>query len=314
MATNRLDSRNRVLISRNRWSENQRFSFNSGKSSLSRIGTKVALALDIMSKRILVVDDEEAILFSLRTYLGRLGFTVDCARDVAGAERLLLANRYDLFYADLRLTGTDTSEGLALITFARNLACPPRIIVLTAYGSAHINEEALHRGAEIVLQKPQPLAHLAQIGMSLLDIMQSPALPNNRAVVGREQTEIPMNKKKVLVVDDSNTTLLLHQMILSNRTPYQVITAHDGQEAVEQAIANRPDLILMDVVMPQMNGYEACREIRAREITRQIPVILVTTRGEEHSVENGYESGCNDYITKPVNPGELVALLNSYLG
>jgi len=120
--------------------------------------------------------------------------------------------------------------------------------------------------------------------------------------------------KKILVVDDSKTALMMEREILEKRTTYQCVTASDGQEAVEKAQQERPDLILMDVVMPRMNGFEACKMMRQQSSTREIPIVLVTTRGEEAYMEAGFQSGCNDYITKPVNGAELVALLQSYLG
>ena len=115
-----------------------------------------------------------------------------------------------------------------------------------------------------------------------------------------------MPKKKILVVDDSKTALFMVTTILK-KEPYQLLTATDGQQAVEVAAAEHPDLVLMDVVMPRMTGFEACRELKRREDTKAIPVILVTTRGEEENVEIGFESGCNDYVTKPVNGQELLA-------
>ena len=120
-------------------------------------------------------------------------------------------------------------------------------------------------------------------------------------------------KKKILLVDDSSTSLMMHSMILNKHTNYELSTATDGEEAVRKAEEESPDLILMDVVMPKKNGFETCREIRGNQKTANIPVILVTTRGEEQCVETGFESGCNDYITKPVNPQELVLLVQSYL-
>jgi|SRR5215472_16973301 len=120
--------------------------------------------------------------------------------------------------------------------------------------------------------------------------------------------------KKVLVVDDSKTALLMEREILEKRTHYMCVTASDGQEAVEKAKQEHPDLILMDVVMPRMNGFDACKAMRQQATTRDIPIVLVTTRGEESYMEAGFQSGCNDYITKPVNGEELVALLQSYLG
>jgi CheY-like chemotaxis protein len=120
--------------------------------------------------------------------------------------------------------------------------------------------------------------------------------------------------KKVLLVDDSTTALMMEEMILKQRTQYECVTAQDGLDAVSRAVVEAPDLVLMDVVMPRLNGFEACKRMRLENSLRDIPIILVTTRGEEEYVEAGFQSGCNDYITKPINGFELVTLLKSYLG
>ena len=119
--------------------------------------------------------------------------------------------------------------------------------------------------------------------------------------------------KKVLLVDDSNTILMMEKMVL-RKTEYQVVTASDGEEGVARALAERPDLILMDVVMPKMNGFEAVRRLRQEEATREVPIIMVTTRGEAANVEAGFESGCNDYVTKPIDSIELLSKLRDHLG
>ena len=119
-------------------------------------------------------------------------------------------------------------------------------------------------------------------------------------------------RKKILLVDDSRTSLFMERMIL-RQGPYDLVTANDGVEGVEQAKAEAPDLILMDVVMPRMTGFEALRALRSEESTRHIPVILVTTRGESENVEEGWEAGCSDYVNKPINPEELLAKVRSCL-
>lgn len=120
--------------------------------------------------------------------------------------------------------------------------------------------------------------------------------------------------KKVLLVDDSTTTLMMEEMIVKQSTRYECVTAKDGLDAISRAVVEEPDLVLMDVVMPRMNGFEACKRMRLEDSLKETPIILVTTRGEEEYVEAGFQSGCNDYITKPVNSFELVTLLKSYLG
>lgn len=122
-----------------------------------------------------------------------------------------------------------------------------------------------------------------------------------------------MKRKKILLVDDSNTILMMEKFILRN-DPYELVSASNGEEAVHKAAEHQPDLILLDVIMPKMGGFEACRLIRENESTQSIPVIMVTTRGEAANVEAGWANGCTDYVTKPINAVELLAKVRSILG
>jgi DNA-binding response OmpR family regulator len=122
-----------------------------------------------------------------------------------------------------------------------------------------------------------------------------------------------MTRKKILLVDDSNTILMMEKFILRNG-PYDLVTASNGEEGVRRATAELPDLILLDVIMPKMGGFEACRLIRNGERTREIPIIMVTTRGEAVNVEAGWANGCTDYVTKPINSIELLAKVRNFLG
>lgn len=129
-----------------------------------------------------------------------------------------------------------------------------------------------------------------------------------------QERELQSGDKKILLVDDSSTTLLMEEMLFREHTSFGVVMARNGQEAVQKAIAEQPNLILMDVIMPKMNGFEACREIRKHAALQRVPIIMVTSRGESYHVEQGFESGCNDYVTKPFNGSELIAMVNGYLG
>jgi CheY-like chemotaxis protein len=117
--------------------------------------------------------------------------------------------------------------------------------------------------------------------------------------------------RKVLLIDDSETILTLERMILKGN--YELVTAKDGREGVARALAVLPDLILLDVMMPNMNGLEALRELRRYEETRAIPVLMVTTQSEEESMETAFSSGCNDYIVKPIDGLELLSKVRSFL-
>ena len=122
-----------------------------------------------------------------------------------------------------------------------------------------------------------------------------------------------MANKKILLVDDSNTAIMMEKMILRNAA-YEVTVAHDGEEGYAKAIADPPHLILLDFVMPRMDGPQTCRRLREHEATRHVPIIMVTTRGEAVHVETGFKNGCNEYLTKPINGAELLAKVRALLG
>jgi DNA-binding response OmpR family regulator len=119
-------------------------------------------------------------------------------------------------------------------------------------------------------------------------------------------------RKKILVVDDSKTAQMMTALIVK-KADFEVSTASDGEEGFQKALSERPDIILMDVMMPKLNGFEACRRLHDHEATKTIPVIMVTTRGEVDNIEIGYSAGCVDYVTKPVNSVELLAKLRNHL-
>ena len=120
-----------------------------------------------------------------------------------------------------------------------------------------------------------------------------------------------MKRGKILVVDDSNTVILTASLLLGD---YELVTARDGEEGVVKAMRERPDLILLDLVMPKLDGFEVCRRLRQHGDTASTPILMMTTRGEPHHITAGYESGCSEYITKPFDGSELLAKIRSFLG
>lgn len=119
-------------------------------------------------------------------------------------------------------------------------------------------------------------------------------------------------RKRILVVDDSPTALVW-QLLLLQEENYDTLTASDGAEGVRIAKVERPDLILLDVTMPTMDGLAACRELRAAPETSDIPVLMVTMNGGMESTLAGFAAGCNEYITKPLDRTEYLTKVRSYL-
>lgn len=120
-------------------------------------------------------------------------------------------------------------------------------------------------------------------------------------------------KMKILVVDDYAENVELLQELLTGNG-YEVSTAHDGDEALKKVEKDKPALILLDIMMPKMDGYQVCEALRADENTKDIPIIFVTAKTEvkdwTHAIFN---IGVNSYITKPVNPKKLLDKVKSVL-
>ncbi len=117
---------------------------------------------------------------------------------------------------------------------------------------------------------------------------------------------------KILLIDDSRLIAHVAKTILTKRG-HKVILAQDGLAGMEAAKSEQPDLILLDLIMPVMDGYQVCQELKEEESTKEIPVIMLTSKAEPADKVKGLEIGALDYVTKPFDEGELVARVNVQL-
>jgi DNA-binding response OmpR family regulator len=117
----------------------------------------------------------------------------------------------------------------------------------------------------------------------------------------------------VLAADDDEDILELITFRLE-RSGYTVVQARDGEEAWNKARDSKPDLAVLDVMMPKLDGFELTRRLRADEATRRIPIILLTARAQDADVQQGFDAGADDYIRKPFSPQELRARVQAILG
>ena len=114
--------------------------------------------------------------------------------------------------------------------------------------------------------------------------------------------------KKILVVDDERHIVRLVEVNLA-RAGYDVATAYDGIEALEVVKKARPDMIVLDVMMPRMDGFEVLKRLQADEETQNIPVIMLTAKAQDADIFKGWSSGVSSYLTKPFNPRELLTFV-----
>ena len=114
--------------------------------------------------------------------------------------------------------------------------------------------------------------------------------------------------RKILVVDDERHIVRLVQVNLE-KVGYQVVTAYDGVEALEQMTKEKPDMVILDVMMPRMDGFEVLKKLQADASTRDIPVIMLTAKAQDADIFRGWSSGVSSYLTKPFNPRELLTFV-----
>ena len=119
-------------------------------------------------------------------------------------------------------------------------------------------------------------------------------------------------KTRVLVVDDEAYILNILDFSLDSEG-FEVVTAANGEEALRAASERRPDLIILDVMMPKIDGFEVCRALKAKKDTKSIPVILLTAKERESDRQKGQEVGADLYMTKPFSPGRLIDAVRSLL-
>ena len=112
-------------------------------------------------------------------------------------------------------------------------------------------------------------------------------------------------KKIVLLVDDVRLFLQLEETFFK-RTGCQVLTAASGTEAISIATEQKPDLILLDYLMPDMNGDEVCRKLKSKDDTKGIPIIIVSTSANKEDIAKCFDAGADDYVTKPINPNDVL--------
>lgn len=117
---------------------------------------------------------------------------------------------------------------------------------------------------------------------------------------------------KILVVEDNKNIITVLRMCLKN-AGYEVKTVNNGVEAVETAFEWKPDLILLDIKIPKMNGFLVCETLKDEESTKNTPILMLSAKAEEEDIKKAYNLGAEDYITKPIEPKKLLAKIDEYL-
>ena len=119
--------------------------------------------------------------------------------------------------------------------------------------------------------------------------------------------------KRILICDDDPVILRLLQVNLELEG-YDVLIAEDGEGAIELANKERPDLVILDIMMPRLDGYQTCEQLKHDEATKDIPVIFLSAKAQVSDIEKGKEYGVEEYVTKPFDPNELIEVVGRVVG
>lgn len=259
--------------------------------------------------RILVAEDIEMNRILAGKFLEKLGLSCDYAEDGEQAVKAYLNSEYDMIFMDCQMPNKDGFEATREIRSMERGIRHAIIIAMTAYAMKGDEEKCIAAGMDDYLSKPIDMNKISNIlrkysnqtGRKQETSQEEVAEQSSAIDTGtlpEDVYNIPDEKARVLIVDDEPMNLKLLEITLKEE--YEVMIAHNGKEAIRLASEGiQPDIILLDIMMPEMDGYQVCRILRELPETREIPIIFITAIKEEKSEERAFRLGVVDYITKP---------------
>lgn len=240
----------------------------------------------------------------IRNVLLLADFRVIEATDAEQGLELMREDKPDAVLLDIQLPGMDGLEAAQIIKSDPGLANIP-VVALTSHAMRGDREKALESGFDGYYTKPFDTRSLAR---EIADIIgQKATTPEPCCAPPKDNA----GKRKILVADDNPNNVRLLEAELEQA--YDIVRAYSGREALEAVWAENPDLILLDVMMPEMNGYEVTRQLKSNPETCKIPIILVTVLDGREDKLKGLELGVDEFLTKPVDTAELNARVRSLL-
>jgi HAMP domain-containing protein/signal transduction histidine kinase/response regulator RpfG family c-di-GMP phosphodiesterase len=270
--------------------------------------------LEQTTKRLLLVEDDEAARKSVAELVGGEDVEIVQAGSSAEATAQLDEHRFDCLVLDLKLPDGSGFELLEKLKDDERHRYMP-VIIHTGKALTRREETRLKRyaGAIVVKDAASPERLLDETAM-FLHRPPSALSPEHRRMLDQlHQTDAVLQGRRVLIIDDDVRNVFALTSVLEARG-MAVLFAENGREGLETLEANPDvDLVLMDVMMPEMDGYEAMRSIRARPRFEDLPVIALTAKAMQGDRERSIASGASDYVTKPVDPDQLLSLMRVWL-
>jgi HAMP domain-containing protein/CheY-like chemotaxis protein/signal transduction histidine kinase len=290
---------------------------------LTKTGTteELEVALDRLKeftsakvRRLLVVEDDPAEQMSVTELLGHKDIEIVTATTGSEALRIMRDSQVDCVVLDLRLPDMSGFELLEVIQSDPALQRLP-IIVFTGRDISDEEENRLKKSAKSIVLKGvrSPERLLDETALFLHRVVADLPPAKQAMLKALHEGDEPLTGRKVLVVDDDIRNIFALNSLLE-RHQMQVITATNGQEAIKLVESTENlSLVLMDVMMPEMDGYETMRRIRQQPAFRTLPIIALTAKAMKGDREKCLEAGASDYVAKPVNTDQLLSLVRLWL-
>jgi HAMP domain-containing protein/CheY-like chemotaxis protein/signal transduction histidine kinase len=265
-------------------------------------------------RRLLVVEDEAAEQLSIRELLGHSDLEITVVDTGTKALEAMRTGAFDCVVLDLRLPDMSGFELLAAVQADEAMRRTP-IIVFTGRELSETEEVELRKNAKSIVLKGvrSPERLLDETALFLHRVIADLPPQQQQMIQALHESDEPLTGRGVLVVDDDVRNIFALNSLLE-RHGMQVISATNGQEAIELVEGTENlSLVLMDVMMPEMDGYETMRRIRSDGRFRQLPIIALTAKAMKGDREKCLEAGASDYVAKPVNTEQLLSLVRTWL-
>ena len=269
-------------------------------------------SVDLLGMRVLVIDDNASSREILQSLLETMSFEVTVAASaeegIAELEKEANTHPYRLVLMDWKMPGMDGIKATELIKNLPSLPQKPKVIIATAYGREEVMQRSEKVGVDGFLLKPVGQSVLFDSIMIALG-KEAQERETVKRVSGRDEEELrKIRGARVLLVEDNEINQQVAEEILQ-QAGLVVRIANNGKEAVEMVKAGNFDVVLMDIQMPVMGGFEATQEIRRDERFQDLPIIAMTAHAMGGDREKSIEAGMNDHMTKPIDPDQLISAL-----
>lgn len=267
-------------------------------------------------KFILVIEDNELNMKLVRAILNLNHFKVIEANMAEKGLEAAKKFKPDVILMDIQLPGMDGLTATRTLKSDPELCAIP-IVALTSYAMEGDKQKALEAGCAGYITKPiSPKVFISQLEEILSGgrkrkpepiEVNSPTIQN----IAREAPRLS-NRPRILIVDDDLTNVKVLKAKLSSEK-YELFSAYNGEECLRMVDEIVPDLILLDIMMPEINGYEVTARLKTNPSTRHIPIILVTALDSPEDRKRGFTTGADEFLTKPINTSELIKRVHSMI-